>query len=69
MKTNEGLLWGGLLLALVSGYIFYMAANHSFGAKCKRAGYEGPKFEVCVKRVSQGGPVYEENIKNWRTNK
>lgn len=69
MKTNEGLLWEGLLIVLTLGCIFYMVANHSFGAKCKRAGYEEAKFELCVNRVSQGGPVYEENIKYWRTNK
>ncbi|MDD3759152.1 MAG: hypothetical protein PHN76_13480 [Advenella sp.] len=48
------------------GFIGYMATNHSFQARCKEAGYKAAQLEACIKRASEGGPVYEENIEGWK---
>lgn len=53
-----------VILAVI-GFCIYMAANHSFGVRCKDAGYVGAELEMCVKRASNGGPVYKENVDKW----
>lgn len=49
-------------VTLAVAFCIFMAVTQSFAARCTRAGYEAAALERCVVRVSEGGPVYEENI-------
>lgn len=42
--------------------IAVVLSGGTFGQRCEAAGYEGAALERCVARVSDGGPIYEENI-------
>lgn len=52
-----------IIFGVAAAYVLFMAATQSFGVKCSRA-YESntAAHERCVARLSNGGPVFEENI-------
>lgn len=57
------LAWVSGLSILIIAYITIMAFTQSFTVRCAKV-YEpnSPKHELCVARVSEGGPLHEENI-------
>lgn len=54
---------GFLVVAVAATYVVFMASTQSFTVRCAKV-YEpnSPKHELCVARVSEGGPLHEENI-------
>jgi len=52
-------------LSAIVGVLSFVVGGSTFGERCKKAGYSGAQFELCVKRAASGGPVYEENIEIW----
>jgi hypothetical protein len=63
MKLFRQLFPGLMIFAIALAYCYYMAANHSFHARCVKVYDENTAaFERCVARTSGGGPVFEENI-------
>ena len=54
---------GLFIFAVTIAYCMYMGGVHGFGARCARVYNENTAvYERCVARVSEGGPVFEENI-------
>lgn len=42
-------------------------SRNSFGARCSQAGYHGAELELCVRRATNGGPIYIENVEHWES--
>ena len=58
------------ILVCVAGVVITLsiivaASGGTFGGRCSKAGYEGAEFELCIKRLKEGLPVYKENIEKW----
>lgn len=51
------------LFVLAAITILFFMSEHSFGARCTKAGYKAAEHEACVIRLSNGGTVYLENMK------
>lgn len=50
-------------VAVFSAYVIFMETTQSFDARCKAVyAANTPQHELCVARLSDGGPLHEENI-------
>ena len=61
----------GMISFLIGFIVFLMIFGwfiepYMFGSRCAKV-YEktSSEFELCVKRVQEGGPVHSENIDKW----
>lgn len=63
--TLEDLVWHPVfLIAVVAVFIagfMFLSYSASFESRCSKV-YEGAAHERCVIRMTDGGPLYEENI-------
>lgn len=58
--------WSPIIFAILLFVgVALFGANFGFGAQCTKAGYVGAEHELCVKRASNGGPIYVENVEKW----
>ncbi len=63
MTDRACILLTALIVVIVAAYIIFMAATQSFDVRCKAVyAANTPKHELCVARLSEGGPLHEENI-------
>lgn len=57
---------GVILLLTFVVWFFIVAWGGTIGERCSGAGYKDAQHERCVRRVKNGGPVYEDNTDYWK---
>ncbi len=50
-----------LMIAVAIIMMFIGAVKLSYHQRCADV-YQGPQLEMCIKRLSEDGPLYEKNI-------
>jgi len=57
MRLEDQIKFGLFAFIVVMFWALYMITTHSFGTRCKDAGYVGAEYTECVQRLANGGLI------------
>jgi len=61
MEMKKIMVIAFVLASLFGAPLLVIASGWTFGQRCSKL-YQDAQFELCINRLVNGGPLYEQNI-------